>query len=234
MSSSEPSVPPHVIRLAPARITWRLAGIVVALLALHVVLQTATYRGADIPWDLQDLFDLDEEQSVPTWFSAATLLFSSGLLLAIAGTKRRGGDRDARYWYGLSAGFAVMSLDEVAGLHELLNSTMSMTWTVPALGLVLAIMFLYARFLLRLPVATRWLIVVAGVTFVAGAVGVELLTNVLLNRKQLALDTLDYKLLTALEEGLEMFGSVLFLSAILRYMEASASRRSKVEIEIRS
>src|SRR5215510_12996437 len=54
-------------------------------------------------------FNVDYEQSIPTWFSSAILLGSAGLLGIIAMAKRSSQDRYARHWLGLAIIFLYLS-----------------------------------------------------------------------------------------------------------------------------
>lgn len=186
------------------------------LLAVHCVLTVWHYEYEELPWSLRQLFDVDEEDCIPTWYSASALLLASFLLYLVCRRKRVDGDRWLRYWYGLSLGFAFLSLDEIAGFHETLNSAVEYSWAIPG-GIVAAIVgLLYLRFLWNLPARTRWLFMVSGAVFLGGAVGVEISTDWYADED--LLDTLAYNLWTAVEEGMEMGSVVLFIHAVLGYM----------------
>ena len=126
------------------------------------------------------------------------------------------GDRFARHWFGLSAAFLALSIDEVAGVHEAINTVIDIPWTIPAAVVVAIIGMLYLPFLWHLPPATRRQTLLAGTLFVGGAVGVEHATDWFLANR--TMDSLEYNLLTAAEEGLEMIGVVVFIHALLGYM----------------
>ncbi len=197
-----------------------------SFLAIHVLLQVWHFRWEELPWLLRQLFDVDVEQNLPTWYSAAALLLASALLLLLAGQKRSERDPWFLHWYGLSLGFALLSLDEVAGLHETLNSIVDYSWAIPG-GIAAGLCGLaYARFLLHLPLRTRCLFLIAGAAFVAGALGVEMGTDWYDDAD--LLNTLPYNLWTAVEEGLEMAGVVLFIYALLAYM----SRDDRAEVDV--
>ncbi|MGA1199095.1 MAG: hypothetical protein ACO36I_21595, partial [Candidatus Latescibacterota bacterium] len=63
---------------------------------------------------------------------------------------------------------------------------------------------------------TRWLFVISGAIFVGGAVGVEMSTDWYEDAD--LLNTLAYNLWTAVEEGMEMGSIVLFIHALLQYI----------------
>src|SRR3954470_9065451 len=67
---------------------------------------------------LVSLLSLSYEQNLPTWY-ASCLLFSCAIALAVIGSDAAA--RRRRFhpaWMVLAAGFAAMSLDETAELHE--------------------------------------------------------------------------------------------------------------------
>lgn len=48
------------------KIITRLYVTVAILLSIHVVLTICHYRWVELPWLLRELFDVDEEESIPT------------------------------------------------------------------------------------------------------------------------------------------------------------------------
>ncbi len=192
----------------------------ITLLACHGVLTIYHYRIEELPWLLRQLFDVDEEDTLPTWFSTILLLIVSAILWYCARLERAGADRWAVYWYILSVGFLLMSIDEVAGIHETLNTVIESHWAVGGGILALVIGLCFVPFLLGLPRRTALLFVVAGVVYIAGAVGIEILGQ------PMDADTLEYNLLTLVEEGLEMFGVILFLYGLLDHVQRLGANTS--------
>jgi hypothetical protein len=88
-------------------------------------------------------------------------------------------------------------------------------WAIPALAGLVAVGLYYLPFLWRLPGRTRILFVLAGVIFIGGAIGVEMLSG---NFYETHGDTLGYSLVVTLEESLEMAGVIVFVYAILDYV----------------
>jgi hypothetical protein len=138
------------------------------------------------------LFDVGEERSIPTWFESVLFLFCSMLLAVVTLAKRHRHDRYRLHWGVLSIILLLLSLDEVASIHEaigqqserLLHYTTGLTpsgaikffWVVPGAIFVLIVLLAYLRFLADLPQTTRRLILFAGALFVLGALGIEMLT----------------------------------------------------------
>ena len=75
-------------------------------------------RGLPSVFGLAPLFQLDWEQSLPTWYSSLTLAFSALLLFTIYRTKSASRDDFSRYWLGLAVIFASLSADEASSIHE--------------------------------------------------------------------------------------------------------------------
>ena len=135
-------------------------------------------------YGLTPLFDLDVEANVPTMLSAVALLGAAGLFWVTGSATRRHGRAYATHWRALAVVFVLLALDEAAGFHEKLSAplrdSMQLTgvlhyaWIVPYALMVAALAIVYSRFLLALdPVAKRHL-GGAGVVFLAGVVGFEM------------------------------------------------------------
>lgn len=169
------------------------------------------------------LLSLSYEQNVPTWY-ASSLMLACSLALAVAalGARREGGYR--KHWWGLSAGFAAISLDEVVGLHEEASSLFNFGgvlyfgWVIPAAVVVAVVGLAYLRFLAHLPRETRVRFIVSGAIYVAGAVVMELPLGYWTERA--GSDNLGYALIDFVEESMEMLGANLFLIALIEHLGA--------------
>lgn len=207
------------------------------LIALHVVSALVYWTGAGDALGLEfwhiAMLDLDEEESFGTWFSAAILGFASLLAFLQAQEARRSGGRMPRAWWLLGLGFAGLSLDEVAGVHEYLNTwSEDVSWTGFGAIVAGAAAVGFLPFLWRLPLQTRILFVAAGSLYLGGALGVERFTDSYDSAQ--ALNTLSYNLWNTLEEGLEMGGIVLFLYAQIAHMAGGAEEGLVLTTELRS
>lgn len=212
------TAPAYRIRFSPRRLPRALAVVVTVLVALHVGLNALHAARIEVFWDLNLVFNVDEEPTVPTWYSSMALLLAAFLTLLVARRARREGDRDAGYWHALAFGLAFLSLDEVAAFHELLNTFLTTEWTVVAAGALLVLLAAFLPFLRRLPGPFRGRLLLGLGTFLAGAVVVEHLTGV--RRFAFDIETFRYALMAGLEEALEMYGVVLVIRALLLHLEA--------------
>ena len=173
-------------------------------------------------------FDLNEENTVPTFISSLLLLLASALLLIIA--RQEPSRKNAFHWYLLSAVFLFLALDESIAIHEELtytlnrlhvagtgmNGFMRYSWIVPYTLALTVLAFFYIPFLWRLPPFVRMLFVVSGGVFVTGAAGLESLEG---HYDLLyGMHNLYSSLLCVLEEVMEMGGVGLFIYALLLYI----------------
>ncbi len=211
----------QAILIDPRRVGLVLFCTAIGLLVAHVTAMLIWFHDL-LPlheWWQIGLFDLDEEESIGTWFSSIILLIAGLLLLLIARTERRSEGAMWLWWLVLAVGFHVLSLDEVAGFHEYVNMLAGQeSWTSYFAPLVLVVGLFYIPFLKALPARTRWLFVLSGMMYVGGAIGVERATD--WYDEQDLLNTLAYNLWTAVEEGLEMLGVILFIYALLDYLSS--------------
>jgi hypothetical protein len=191
----------------------------VGLTVLHVFCMIAWYEDL-FPiddWLYISFFDLDEEESLGTWFSALILFFAGLLSLFQARYPGAKVNRWHPCWWMLGIGFCVLSLDEVAGFHEFVNTVVEDThWTIFGAVLVAVMGLVFLPFTVALPARTRTLFIIAGAIYVGGAVGVEWAT--IWHEDNDQLDTLGYNLWTAVEEFMEMAGIILYIHALLAYV----------------
>jgi len=201
--------------------------VVLGLLAAHAIIAYYHYEIGSLPWLFRQLFDLDEENNLPSWYSGTALFITTVFLWFCAREKRTIEDPWSRQWYVLTIGFLVLAIDEIAGLHETFNSLVKINWAIPGGILAVAIGFMFAPFLFRLHRRTSLLFLLSGMIYVGGAIGVELLAA------SLKSDSLRYYWMTLLEEGMEMLGVLIFLYALLAYMSGHGKNRIKVAAFLR-
>lgn len=177
------------------------------------------------------LFDLDKEANIPTLYSSVTLLLCAGLLTFIATARKRQAKREYLYWAGLVVIFLFLSVDETAGLHENLirplrtalntSGVLYFAWVIPYGIFAIAMMIIYSRFLFSLAVRIRYLIIFAGLLYVAGALGGEIIGGPWAELH--GQENITYALMTTCEELLEMTGILVFIYALMSYIASELS-----------
>lgn len=198
-----------------------------ALLLVHSVITVYHYRIEELDWvPWCQLFDVDEENNLPTWFSGFLLGVTAFWVWVAADAKRSASDRWWVHWKLLAMGFFLLSLDEVAGLHESFNTVTDVTWAIPGGILALVVGLMFFPFMWSLPSGTRNAFFLAGCTYVGGAIGVEIIGA------PMDADTMLYNLTTVAEEGMEMAGVILFLAAMLRYMARPQNNSPEIGVAV--
>lgn len=214
---------------ASSRITRTLLLVILALVCLSVLGQMSKYFwGHPKVKGFVPAFYVDYESNVTTWYSSLALCLSSGLFAAIAAVKCAQGDSYRRHWVALAAIFLCLSIDEVAMLHEYpiaplreylgVGGLLYYTWVIPGMLGVALFAVAYARFLQSLPTATRRQLLFAGATFIAGAIGVEMLSGA--QADQYGEENFGYAMIVTVEEFLEMLGIAILIKALLEYINA--------------
>ncbi|PCI77338.1 MAG: hypothetical protein COB20_08285 [SAR86 cluster bacterium] len=207
-------MPRHQLTISVRDYTASLFALAVVFVAIHLGLYFYNYQVEELPWLLLQLFDLDEENNLPTWY-ASFILLNIAFFVFIA-SKKTGLQKKA-HWQFIAFGFLLLAIDEVAGLHESFNSSIEINWAIPGAILVLFLAAAYVPFLLSLRGKLALLFILSGALFVSGAIVTELLSE------DMDSDSWGYTLAVALEEGLEMFGALLFLQLNLREMAEDGS-----------
>lgn len=217
--------------LAPRKVARLLLWTTAVLVGVHVATQLAISFLSDFigrDW-LNIMFGLGGEANLPATFSGGLLLFSGLLLGAVALEKRRSGAPFAFQWALLSAVFLFLSLDELASIHDNISKPLNRlyatggalmyVWVVPYGLAVVFLLLSLLKFLLRLPAVTRRLFLLSGVLYVGAALGIELL-QAASNSQASGGGPLSFMSVT-IEESLEMLGVIVFIYALLTYIEKS-------------
>ena len=176
--------------------------------------------------------DLDAEASLPTWFSCALMMLCSLMLFLVAAQAAQDRLWPAVPWFLLAAIFLLLSLDEIAMVHEWISAALAariensglfyFAWTLPALIICLPGLVCFLPFILRFRGLDRVLLIGSAIVFLSGAVGMEMLAGA--EAEVAGIDSLRYRLLATVEESLEYAGLLIFLTFILRQLRASYGR----------
>ncbi|HEY9857843.1 MAG TPA: hypothetical protein V6D05_19005 [Stenomitos sp.] len=175
-----------------------------------------------------EVFQLDAEANVPTWFSSLLLMLCSVPLAVIGQAKREERAPHARFWSVLAVLFLYLSLDELAQLHDKLNlhlqsvfhpsGYLAFPWVLPAAIAVTGVAIASVPWLRTLPDWVRARFLLSAVLYVGGALGVETISAGYASVH--GMESWGYTLLSHLEELLEMSGAAFFLTTLVRYAGA--------------
>lgn len=223
MANTQLSVNPFAVARVLGWITFLLGLASVGGLSLEFCF------GYDYAKGFIPLFDIDKEQNIPTFFSVLLLLFSSMLLALIAMLNQKQGDHDAPKWGLLSSGFLYMAYDEAFRVHErwigpiraLLGDTdlgaFYFAWVLPGIVVVLILGLFLIGFIFRLPETTRRSFLLAATLYLGGAIGVEMIGG--WHAELHGTGNPVYRIITNVEEIMEMTGLIVFIWALLRYSQ---------------
>lgn len=175
-------------------------------------------------------FNTDGEKTFPALFSCLLLFAAAGLLLIITVDKRRQCDRYANAWGLLTLIFSAMAVDEWMSFHERMNDVFKslpvavptdgifhFAWIIGGIAFVTAVGLTYRNFLLHLPRRYSRLFLTAAGLYILGAIGLEMVSGYYADNYQ-QWNGLIWLGLTTVEEGLEMFGVITFIYALLHYI----------------
>jgi hypothetical protein len=227
------AIPQPTIRVSAKRIfkILVLCAIILCVVSYIGEFFNSTYLQSDVLRNQQliriaTLFNVNNEANIPNWYSTVLLFGAAGILVVIAGVKLAMHDRYRFHWAGLAIIYSLLSLDEAASLHNSLSSVMhSLThsnslgfaaWAVPAVAFAALLGVVYAKFLWSMPPRVRIMIIVAAVIYVTGAAGLEVSEAIF--EKLNITEHMAYVAFWTIEELFEMFGTSLFIFAMLTYM----------------
>jgi hypothetical protein len=174
------------------------------------------------------LFNLNHADNVAAWYSSVVCLTIVGALTVIAAAKRQARDLYWPHWAVLAVVFLCLSFDDRTHVHDnLADVANGFTFFadagfVPrALSAVVAgsasllVAFSGVRFLRHLPSPTRTLFATSGVAFLGAAIGLEMLNP----DRATGTYTPASMIFSTVEEGIEMGSFIMFLYALLTYVE---------------
>ena len=174
------------LRVDPKNVAIAFLSVAAVLTIINsVLLFLSFYLGDDELFGLLDFFDLDIEGNVPSLYSAVAVLFCSVLLALITHVNWHKSDGRRFYWLGLTILFVFLAVDEGTAIHEQIGTFLErymdaegalyFLWVVPYGVVTLVLGLAYSRFVWELPKDTRLRFVTAGVIFLVGALGIEML-----------------------------------------------------------
>jgi hypothetical protein len=185
---------------------------------------------------IAEWLEVDREASLPTWYAVITLMACAVLLAVIARDAFQRGRPFPRHWAALAAIFALLSLEEIIGIHseatQRLRALVSITeglgyaLALAAIALVgLAVVaLLFGRFYLHLPVRWRMWFTIGAVIYLIGVFASDAVGDYLITES--GAPTLAYVVVQTVEEAFEMIGVLIFIVMLLDYIRTFVGRVS--------
>ena len=176
---------------------------------------------------LTRLFSLDAEQNPPALFSAGALLVTAAVCWLCGAQSEK---KEAVFWKPMPIVFAYLAVEEAISLHELLippareffdaRGVFAFAWVIPYGIALLIFLFFISGPLMRLPEKTRNGLVLAGMLFVTGALGFEMIGAGVKYSIPIPwmTESLAFSLCVLCEEILEMLAIALALRTCLRHL----------------
>lgn len=218
-----------VIKRNSIKILLILLSIGAVLFVTHLALQylniVVHYQQVGSIYELSNRFDLDDESSVPTWFSQVLFFILSVVAFFAAYLQTQKVKRFTWSIIGLIG--LIFSIDEVASLHEYVLQLIHVqffqdsiataydnAWLFVAPLLIVIFGWLVWVMSRSLPARTVVLFALSGVLILTGAVFIDLLA-VVEERETF----LNQGVIVSLEELLEILGGIIAVYATVDFLE---------------
>lgn len=222
-----------------------LLGITVVMAIVHLIFQ---YLNLNVYhelnghiFEMSNRVDFDDEASIPTWFSQFILLsIAVGAFISAYLSRPRSNKNNSRIFWLIVGGISfLLSIDEVAALHEFVLQTVHLltfgesgatksnnAWVMVLPFITIGALALVWRAIRNLSKQIVWLFVLGGAIYLAGAVGIDIITNA-----DAANNFINAGILVAIEESMELIGSSIILFAIIRHLELNHSGKIKLALK---
>ncbi|AHM61864.1 hypothetical protein D770_18060 [Flammeovirgaceae bacterium 311] len=211
----------------PNRIIFILGLIICFLILANITGMVARFSFGIEGSYIIELFNMDKENNIPTYFSSLLLLGCAATLGIIAYLEKQKNSKKHPYWIGLAIIFLLLSIDESVQIHERIGAwtrtalntsgVFHFAWIIPYGLLVLGVGAAYLRFVWNLPARIKKLMILAGAIYVGGALGMEAVASYYFS--QTLENSLTLVIFTIIEESMELSGLLLFLRCLLYYLD---------------
>ncbi len=172
------------------------------------------------------LFKLDKKITISTSYASFLLFMCSILIVTILYLKKKEEDRFIPHWIVLAVIFLGLSLSKMISFHTfvfgLARSILSRIGLfIPsfAVGLTLILIFIlfYLNFYKSFQKHIKKIILFAGIIYVGGSITMEVLSG--FSMHYYGRQSLLYSIFSNVEELFEMTGAIIFIYALLLYID---------------
>ena len=217
------------VTLHPRNVASFLGAIALFLLVAHLIgLLMKHIIGHDYVYGLVPFFDLDTERNAPNFFSTCLFLINAALFLSVWKAKRVTSEPQ-RIWLFLSGLFCFLAIDEFFWLHERLvqpvrfaldtSGFFYFAWIIPYGIAVVLLSIFVIPVLWRMDRRIRFLFGLSAATYIAGAVGFEMIGGKYFEMMNGGGDIV-YGLIITFEESLEMVGLIMLVYTLLSLVQS--------------
>mgnify|MGYP006313388647 CR=1 FL=1 len=212
-SQSSESLWLKTYNLSPSKVTKLLLSTIAILVLFNLIERGTVYwlNSQNNGQFISIYFNFDEETNLPSLYSSLALGFCTYLLAIIATLKKKVKTKYAKHWQALAWIFLYLAIDEICSIHELLN---------PSFCLVIIFLVVFRKFILALPSKTKVLFLLAGTIYIFGALGMEMIGGYIADSY---VYNSFYGIASTIEELSEMLGVVIFINALLNYLQSQVS-----------
>ncbi|WP_210463530.1 hypothetical protein [Rufibacter roseolus] len=216
-----------IMPVIPSKVISFLIKTTLVLVALNLIAcYLRNVLGYESVFTFIQKFYMDSEGNVPAFFSTSILFFSAFLFFLISKAKKSTGDPFYKHWAGLSLIFCLLACDEGFQFHEMLAipfNTLKPTgiflfsWVLGAGLFVVIFSIAYIRFLLSLPAKYSRNFFLAGLIFISGTLGMEMVGGWIV--ENYGREGILYSVIFTIEETLEITGIILLINTLLHYIQ---------------
>jgi len=215
----------HGVSVSPGSLARFLVFVVLSLTVLSLLGQVAVHLLPDflLRDPLAAAFNVDGEGNIPALYSTLAIVSCAYLLWVIARVEREASGRFSWQWTLMSIIFLGLACDEFLGFHEGLNDNANLagitlfSWVAYGMGFVFIFTLIFFRTVVQLPSPIRRLVILAGLIYVSGAVGMETVAGHFVVPVW-GNQGMQYVFCAATDKFLEMIGIVVFIYALLTYL----------------
>jgi hypothetical protein len=215
-----------------------LAGAFLLVVLYFVSLRVAA--GGFAQESIKRLLDLNGEGNLPAWYGSFLWLIAAyhAREAALLTKKLERVRQESAYWIALCVGCCLLSLDEIASIHENIGGFIPLgvgnpggyapvyNWVWAAVVVVPIALLAFLRFLFLLPRQTALGLVASGAVFLFGSMGLETVGSLVEFGTVAGFPFgLNWNRVIALEEFLEMAGAILFSVVVRMHIERVAGLR---------
>lgn len=224
------------IKINPGRALIFLLLLVALLVGMSIWGQYLRFIGG---WDIHSYwqefildflntpFYMDAESNIPTFINALMLFIPSLLFAVISVWKFSVRDKYRIHWALLAFIFFLLSIDEVASLHERLIKPMRaiygaegifyFAWIIPGMIAVGIFLIAFLPFFLHLETKYKMLFFFSLAVYISGVIGGEMVSGYF--AASLGQKNYTYAVVASIEESTEMVGCALIIYSLLEYIK---------------